>query len=203
MPWILDFNWAPRMIQSMEILQLPNRALWARIQREIRENPVLVVLEPTVNSPPPETEDEAPDAVVEQTPGGYDVRVMDAWIRGVQIDTRYAELSDDEAVRKDLLRRQVQKAEWLIEALERRRHTLEKVIRAILRHQRSFLDKGPAFREPCTMQRIAEEAGVHVITVGLAVEEKRLQTAHGIFPLWCFFASPGDSNDRAEPQRDT
>ena len=32
---------APRMIQSMEILQLPIMALQERIQQELQENPVL------------------------------------------------------------------------------------------------------------------------------------------------------------------
>src|ERR1700681_1843101 len=40
---------APRMIQSMEILQLPIMALQERIQQELQENPVL------------ELKDEAPD----------------------------------------------------------------------------------------------------------------------------------------------
>src|ERR1700738_1627133 len=36
---------APRMIQSMEILQLPIMALEERIQQELQENPVLEQLE--------------------------------------------------------------------------------------------------------------------------------------------------------------
>ena len=36
---------APRMIQSMEILQLPIMALQERIQQELQENPVLELKE--------------------------------------------------------------------------------------------------------------------------------------------------------------
>ena len=36
---------APRMIQSMEILQLPIMALQERIQQELQENPVLELAE--------------------------------------------------------------------------------------------------------------------------------------------------------------
>jgi len=36
---------APRMIQSMEILQLPILALQERIEQEMEENPVLEMLE--------------------------------------------------------------------------------------------------------------------------------------------------------------
>jgi RNA polymerase sigma-54 factor len=202
-PFLPQLILAPRMILSMEILRLPNRSLWERVQWEIRENPVLVMLEPATSSSLPETEGEAPDAVVEQAEGGYDVRVLDAWTRAVRIDTRYAELSDDGAVFAGFLRRRVQQAGWLVEALELRRGILKKVIRAIVRQQRTFLDEGPEHLVRCTMQGIADEAGVHITTVSRAGEDKRLQTAQGIFPLRCFFAGPENDNGRAEPERCT
>src|ERR1700719_4047048 len=40
---------APRMIQSMEILQLPIMALQERIQQELQENPVLELKEPAAD----------------------------------------------------------------------------------------------------------------------------------------------------------
>ena len=54
---------APRMIQSMEILQLPIMALQERIQQELQENPVLELQEKTEE----ETEDEAEAAPAEET----------------------------------------------------------------------------------------------------------------------------------------
>src|ERR1700675_1729835 len=48
---------APRMIQSMEILQLPLLALQERIDQELSENPILVDLR---ESPAPEPESEEP-----------------------------------------------------------------------------------------------------------------------------------------------
>src|SRR5713101_3626002 len=42
---------APRMIQSMEILQLPLMALQERIQQELQENPVLELKEATGDEP--------------------------------------------------------------------------------------------------------------------------------------------------------
>src|SRR5947199_1570630 len=42
---------APRMIQSMEILQLPIMALQERIQQELQENPVLEIRETTEDAP--------------------------------------------------------------------------------------------------------------------------------------------------------
>src|SRR5262245_16995166 len=45
---------APRMIQSMEILQLPIMALQERIQEELQENPVLELKETNEEGAPPE-----------------------------------------------------------------------------------------------------------------------------------------------------
>src|ERR1700704_2229815 len=42
---------APRMIQSMEILQLPIMALQERIQQELQENPVLELKEADEDEP--------------------------------------------------------------------------------------------------------------------------------------------------------
>src|ERR1700716_3047216 len=43
---------APRMIQSMEILQLPIMALQERIQQELQENPVLELVDETSDGSP-------------------------------------------------------------------------------------------------------------------------------------------------------
>src|SRR5947209_8681474 len=55
---------APRMIQSMEILQLPIMALQERIQQELQENPVLELKEtPVDDAPNSEFDDFSADAV--------------------------------------------------------------------------------------------------------------------------------------------
>lgn len=51
---------APRMIQSMEILQLPVMALQERIEQELIENPVLVDLRESPNTNPDETDETQP-----------------------------------------------------------------------------------------------------------------------------------------------
>src|SRR3954470_4841441 len=51
---------APRMIQSMEILQLPIMALQERIQQELQENPVLELKEASDEPAAAENEDGTP-----------------------------------------------------------------------------------------------------------------------------------------------
>ena len=52
---------APRMIQSMEILQLPIQALEERIEQEMEENPVLELQEEDPDLPAEAAEPEPPD----------------------------------------------------------------------------------------------------------------------------------------------
>src|SRR5207245_4594531 len=83
--------------------------------------------------------------------------------------------------------RKIQSAHWLMESIEQRRNTLEKVTKAIIKHQRAVLEKGPEHIEPLKMQQIADLVGVHVTTVSRAVDDKWVQTPRGIFPLKRFF----------------
>jgi len=132
-----------------------------------------------------------PDIAVERTEeGDYQIRLLDDWTPNIYISRRYLEMLRDktlDAKDKEYLKRKVQAAQWLMESIEQRRHTLEKVTRAIIQHQRAFLDRGPEHIEPLKMQQIADQVGVHVTTVSRAVDDKWVQTPRGIFPLKRFF----------------
>jgi RNA polymerase sigma-54 factor len=132
-----------------------------------------------------------PDILVERTDEGeYTVRLLDDWLPNIYISKRYVDLyreKGSDPKTKEYLKRKIQAAQWLQESIEQRRNTLEKVTRAIIQHQRSFLDKGPEHIEPLKMQQIADQVGVHVTTVSRAVDDKWVQTPRGIFPLKRFF----------------
>ncbi|UCC23097.1 MAG: RNA polymerase factor sigma-54 [Planctomycetota bacterium] len=57
---------APRMIQSMEILQLPILALQERIEQELNSNPVLELEEPSTPEQAPPAEQEPTDDIAER-----------------------------------------------------------------------------------------------------------------------------------------
>lgn len=132
-----------------------------------------------------------PDIVVERTEDGeYTVRLLDDWVPNIYISRHWVEAyraKGADPKTKEYLKRKIQAAQWLLESIEQRRNTLEKVTRAIIQHQRAFLDKGPEHIEPLKMQQIADQVGVHVTTVSRAVDEKWVQTPRGIFPLKRFF----------------
>ncbi len=132
-----------------------------------------------------------PDIIVDRTEDGeYSVKLVDDWVPTVHIPRHVIELARDKGSdpkTKEYIKRKIQAAQWLMESIEQRRGTLEKVTRAIIKHQRAFMDKGPEHIEPLKMQQIADQVGVHVTTVSRAVDDKWVQTPRGIFPLKRFF----------------
>jgi RNA polymerase sigma-54 factor len=139
-----------------------------------------------------------PDIIIERTEDdNYSIRLTDDWMPNLRISPRYIQMyknrQNDKGTRK-FLRDKIQSAEWLRDAILQRRQTLEKVTRAIIDHQRLFLDKGPDFIQPLKMQQIADQVGVHVTTVSRAVDDKWVQTPRGVFPLKRFFVG-GKTNE--------
>src|ERR671936_202019 len=78
---------APRMIQSMEILQLPIMALQERIQQELQENPVLEIKEAAEDSSGAGEDAEARSAEdAGRDPGGGELVIKDPGSNEVDFD---------------------------------------------------------------------------------------------------------------------
>jgi RNA polymerase sigma-54 factor len=148
-----------------------------------------------------------PDLIVEHNDqGGYDVRLVDENTPLLAISRFYQKQlrnKQTDSQTREYIQKRIQSARWLIESIEQRRNTLLKVARAIIDHQKEFLDKGPEFIEPLKMQQIADRVGVHVTTVSRAVDDKWVQTPRGIFPLKRFFGGGTTTSDGEEIAWDT
>ncbi|MCA9158617.1 MAG: RNA polymerase factor sigma-54 [Planctomycetales bacterium] len=140
-----------------------------------------------------------PDVVVEQdATGRYIARLEDDRLPPLRISEYYRQrLADKNASseERDFIRRKIESANWLIEAIQQRRNTVHKVAQSIVDYQKKFLDDGPEFIEPLKMQQIADVVGVHVTTISRAVDDKWIQTPRGIFPLKRFFVHGTRSED--------
>jgi len=90
---------------------------------------------------------------------------------------------------RDYLRERMRAGRLLIDAIEQRQHTLERLARELLVIQPSFFESGPAHLRPLTMSELAERLGVHETTVSRAAANKFIKTPHGLFPLRYFFAT--------------
>ncbi len=149
----------------------------------------------------------APDVIVEtDETGKYTVRLEDDRLPSLRISEYYRKrLGDPTATQeeRDFIRRKIESANWLIEAIQQRRNTVLKVAQSIVDYQKRFLDDGPEFIEPLKMQQIADVVKVHVTTISRAVDDKWIQTPRGIFPLKRFFVGGTRSEDGEDVAWDT
>jgi RNA polymerase sigma-54 factor len=149
-------------------------------------------------SPPPII----PDAIVEydEEADRYIAYLNDTRLPNLRINKEYAELARNKAAPKqdrEFLKKNLSNAQWLIDAVQQRKHTLLRVIGVVVDAQREYFDYGPQAMKPLPMTQVAEQLGIHVATVSRAVAEKYLQTPRGVVPLRKFFTG-GLATDSGE-----
>jgi RNA polymerase sigma-54 factor len=128
-----------------------------------------------------------PDVYVDPQPDGtWRCRLEEIELPNLRISPTYRAMllaPDTDPEAREYIRRKVNAAQWLIDAIEQRRSTLLKTAQAIVDHQVRFLVDGPEALEPLKMQQIADRIGMHVTTISRAVDDKWLQTPRGLYPL--------------------
>ena len=149
-----------------------------------------------------------PDLVVR--PEASFLRDGDRWIPQLEndllprlrISDLYKDLlgdgSADEQTRT-YLKERIRSARFLLQALERRQQTLQKLLEVIGRRQADYFNQGPAALHPLTMTEAAAEIGVHETTVSRAVANKYVRTPFGVVPLRFFFATAVGGEDGQGP----
>ena len=166
---------------SIDLIQ----EVWEEL-RKLQPKPGAEFIETTVPSV-------TPDVFVEKNDQGkYEVRLEDGQLPNLWISPGHRRMLQQAVAAKqqetiDWIKRKINAAQWLIEAIEQRRSTLTRVSQAIVDHQTKFLEDGPEHIEPLKMQQIADKVGVHVTTVSRAVDDKWIQAPRGIYPLKRFF----------------
>jgi len=138
-----------------------------------------------------------PDVVVEWVDGRYEIQLEDSFFPRIRVNPQYRKLlanTDDPKV-KDYVRKKLENAKWLVDAIQQRQNTLYRVCEEIFSVQRGYLDFGEAQLKPLKMQEIADRVGIHVSTVSRAIADKWVQTPRGIVRLKFFFTGGAETAD--------
>jgi RNA polymerase sigma-54 factor len=148
-----------------------------------------------------------PDIIVEKNEDGvYEPRLADTNLPDLYINSYYSRMASDKTVdgkTKNYLKRNINSANWLIEAIMQRKQTLMKVATAVVNRQQEFFEKGIMYLKPLTMVAIAEEIEMHVSTVSRAVADKYVQCSRGIIPLHDFFSTAQKQFDGSSQSTDS
>ncbi|SHJ06267.1 RNA polymerase factor sigma-54 [Fibrobacter sp. UWP2] len=142
------------------------------------------------NSP---TQIKAADMRVVEKKGRYEVECFKSHgARHLRINKEYVSLLSDKGLSKkdrEYIQNNLNKANDFIKAIDNRYSTMEKVMRAIVKRQKDFFKKGPAFLKPMILQEIADEVGRDLSTVSRVTNGKYVETPYGIYELKQFFTS--------------
>lgn len=125
-----------------------------------------------------------PDVIAEQGEDGWTIEINDKWMGSVGLSDYYCRMahqSDDPQLREYAVKK-IAHAKFVISCVEKRRSTLERVVRCIVQKQEGYLT-GQGTLQPFSIRDIAHQLDMHESTVGRAIRGKYLQCRRGCFAL--------------------
>ena len=133
-----------------------------------------------------------PDAILKRNNDKYEVMLNDWELPSLKVNPKYKRMLNQKDITEDTkeyLKERLEKGKFLINAINKRKETIQKVTEAIVYIQEDFLDNGMQNLKPMTLSQIAKLVGKHKSTVSRTVSNKYLQTPDGIFELRHFLNS--------------
>lgn len=136
-----------------------------------------------------------PDLIIQKIDDDYDIILNERYSPSLRISKTYRDLYskkknklDEET--KEYLLHNFNKAKWFIDAVNSRRETLLKIMRAIIKKQRYYFDNNDSGLKPMYEKDVAEDIMMDSSTISRAVRGKYVQTESGIHELRSFFTTP-------------
>lgn len=138
-----------------------------------------------------------PDVTIERDDDEWKISLNSDYIPRLRISNTYKEMIAKGSLNReerDYVRERMRSGRFLINSIEQRQQTIERITREIIKVQEPFFEKGVAKLQPLTMTQIADTVGVHETTVSRAIANKFVRTPHGVFDFKFFF-TPGYQSD--------
>lgn len=141
-----------------------------------------------------------PDVTVFKDDDEWKIVLNSDYIPRLRISNTYREMIAKGTLSKserDYLRERMRSGKFLIDSIEQRQRTIERITREILKAQLEFFEHGVSRLKPLTMTQVADIVGVHETTVSRAIANKYIKTPHGVFEFKYFFTTgyQADSGD--------
>ena len=170
------------------------------IQAAIEE---IATLEPAPGkrfSPDSNTVIEPDVSVFQDEYGEWQIKLNSDYIPRLRISSTYKEMLAKGSLNKqekEFMIERMRSGKFLINSIEQRQQTIERITQEILTLQSDFFAVGVAKLRPLTMNTIAQAIGVHETTVSRAIANKYIRTPHGVFAFKYFF-TPGYKSGSGE-----
>ncbi len=139
-----------------------------------------------------------PDVIVEYNDdgSGYDVRLARGNSPRLRINPMYrrmvADRKGDKAAR-EFLRRNLESAGALIDAIKYRRERLFELAKVVVERQKDFIEQGAQGLKVLRMSELARQFDCDPSTISRTVADKYIQMPRGIYPVRYFFTGGTES----------
>lgn len=146
-----------------------------------------------------------PDVTVEKEDDEWKIDLNNDYIPRLRISNTYKEMIAKGSLtrqEREYLRERIRSGRFLINSIEQRQQTIERITREIIKVQEEFFEEGVSKLRPLTMTQIADTVGVHETTVSRAIANKYIRTPHGVFDFKFFF-TPGYQSDGGDSVSNT
>lgn len=101
----------------------------------------------------------------------------------IHVAKEYVDFKPEDKETAVFIQKKSKQVEWLKQAINYRKLTMENVLKLIIQEQKAFFDAGPFMLKPLKLKDLAAQLEVHTSTVSRMLKNKHVQTPHGILPL--------------------
>jgi len=139
-----------------------------------------------------------PDLIVREDGDDWLISTNDGGIPELRISRAYNDgMKNGEysGKAKTFVKEKIDAANWFIEAVKQRRHTMVSVMRSIIKHQPEWFEGDMNHLRPLKLQDIAEEIGMDISTISRSTRGKFVDTPYGVFELKYYFTDAIDLGD--------
>tara|TARA_Y100000590_G_scaffold150508_1_gene172883 strand:- start:2937 stop:4328 length:1392 start_codon:yes stop_codon:yes gene_type:complete len=132
-----------------------------------------------------------PDISVEDKGGIYDVSINESVLPEIRVSPTYLTMLESHKKEKDVIRfvkQKVESANWFVEAVKERKHTIHKVMESIIKHQPEYFQSSDRVLRPMILKDIAEDIDMDISTISRVTNGKYVQLPWAIKELKEFFS---------------
>jgi RNA polymerase sigma-54 factor len=130
-----------------------------------------------------------PDVIVRKENGKWTVVPNRSFLPRARLHQEYAALFQRaRGGDRSPMAQELQEARWLIQNIEQRFQTIQRVAEAIVARQRTFFEYGEIALRPLMLREVADELSIHESTVSRATGNKYMATPRGVFEFRHFFS---------------
>ena len=130
-----------------------------------------------------------PDIIVQVLDDAITFSLNDYYLPKLKLHPDYVPYITSNCSEKGYFKKHLSDYQWLVSSIEQRRHTIIKIMTALIDKQKAFFTQGFAAIQPLTLREVAEQIGVHESTVSRVTTNKYVQTPYGTYELRDLFTS--------------